>query len=102
MYDFGDSWKHTILVKKFLPRDALASYPLCTGGERHAPPEDCGGVGGFYNLLDILADEQNPEREEWLEWVDGSFDPEFFDPDTVNLEMQKVKQYVKEWLDDTE
>ena len=50
-YDFGDSWEHAIVVEKVLPPAAERVYPACVEGKRHAPPEDCGGVPGFYNLL---------------------------------------------------
>lgn len=28
-YDFGDSWSHSILVEKILPKEPKVSYPLC-------------------------------------------------------------------------
>ena len=55
-YDMGDSWEHGIVLEKRLPADSGTAYPVCTGGERACPPEDCGGIGGFYDLLDALGD----------------------------------------------
>jgi hypothetical protein len=55
-YDMGDSWEHGIVLEKRLPVDPGTAYPVCTGGERACPPEDCGGIGGFYDLLDALGD----------------------------------------------
>ncbi|MEV4345300.1 plasmid pRiA4b ORF-3 family protein [Actinoplanes sp. NPDC049596] len=46
-YDFGDNWEHEILVEKTTPADPTVAYPLCTGGRRAAPPDDCGGVWGY-------------------------------------------------------
>jgi len=43
-YDFGDGWNHQILLKEIVPRDREAKYPICAGGERACPPEDCGGI----------------------------------------------------------
>src|SRR5258708_1799653 len=83
-YDFGDSWEHGIVLEKRLPRDPSLTYPLCTGGQRACPPEDCGGIGGFYNLLDIIGDPNHEEHEEMLEWVDDDYDPEAFSLDDVN------------------
>src|SRR5688572_23378825 len=31
-YDFGDGWRHTVLVEKQLEPDLRLSYPLCIGG----------------------------------------------------------------------
>lgn len=78
-YDFGDDWEHTILVEKVLDRDDTVGYPRCTGGRRAAPPEDCGGVWGYADLTEILADPAHPEHEDRLEWV-GLDDPAQFDP----------------------
>ena len=42
-YDFGDGWKHQLIVEEqFEPRAGVA-YPVCTAGARACPPEDCGG-----------------------------------------------------------
>src|SRR5207244_1288503 len=51
-YDFGDDWDHDIRIEKVLDRDDTATYPRCTGGRRAAPPEDCGGVWGYADLLE--------------------------------------------------
>jgi hypothetical protein len=55
-YDFGDSWEHRIVLEKRLPADPNLTYPLCTGGQRACPPEDCGGIPGFYNLVEAISD----------------------------------------------
>lgn len=53
-YDFGDSWMHEIKLEKILPKEPKMKYPILPEGERACPPEDCGGLGGYYNLLEIL------------------------------------------------
>ena len=83
-YDFGDSWEHSILVEKLLPSEPGLNYPICTGGKRHGPPEDCGGIGGYYNLLEAIHDPEHQEHEEMLEWIGGDFDPEAFSVEDVN------------------
>jgi yecA family protein len=40
-YDFGDGWRHTVTVEAIVEPEPNASYPLCTGGARACPPEDC-------------------------------------------------------------
>jgi hypothetical protein len=83
-YDFGDSWEHSIALEKGLPADPNLTYPLCTGGQRACPPEDCGGIGGFYNLLDVIGDPNHEEHEEMLDWIGDDYDPEAFSLDDVN------------------
>jgi hypothetical protein len=68
LYDFGDSWEHEITVEKVVEREQVA-YPRCTGGRRAAPPEDCGGIGGYSELVGILGDPGHPEHDERLEWL---------------------------------
>ncbi len=78
-YDFGDDWEHIVAIEKTEAQVAGRDYPACVAGARKCPPEDCGGVWGYAELLEILADPDHPEREERLEWVGGDFDPEEFD-----------------------
>jgi len=87
-YDFGDDWEHAIVVEKVLAPDPNLRYPLCTGGKRRGPPEDCGGVPGFYNLLEALADPGHQEHDEMLEWVGGPFDPEDFSVEEINSRLE--------------
>jgi len=83
-YDFGDNWKHTILIEKILPFDDDQDYPVCIKGKRNCPPEDCGGIWGYQNLLEAIGDKNHPEHEELLEWAGGDFDPEEFSLDGIN------------------
>lgn len=82
VYDFGDDWIHEIVVEERVPgtEDRGEALPTLLGGERAAPPEDCGGPGGFADLRAALADPSNPEHAELLAWVDPMFEPERFDP----------------------
>lgn len=55
-YDFGDDWRHDIVVEKITPAEPGVAYPRCTGGRREAPPEDCGGIWAFNEYQAGLAD----------------------------------------------
>ena len=51
-YDFGDGWLHQLLVEKMLsPTEAPGPYPQCLKGKRACPPEDCGGIWGYEDIL---------------------------------------------------
>lgn len=68
LYDFGDGWEVELRVASTL-EDYDKNYPTCTAFEGDAPPEDVGGVGGYLEFLDILADPEHPEYEETVEWA---------------------------------
>lgn len=83
-YDFGDSWEHELLLEKILEPEAGVKYRRCLKGKRDCPPEDCGGIWGYENLLDVIQDPEHPEYEDMMEWLGGEFDPEEFDLEGVN------------------
>jgi hypothetical protein len=55
-------------------------YPVCVEGARACPPEDVGGVWGYEEFLEAIADPEHEDHDELQEWAGGSFDPEAFDP----------------------
>jgi len=91
-YDFGDSWEHQIVVEKILPAEPGGQYPVCLAGIRACPPEDCGGVWGYEELLEVISDPLHEEYESMMEWLGGSFDPEEFDINQVNRVLRRSHQ----------
>lgn len=91
-YDFGDSWRHEITVEKIIPLDNKIDYPICLDGKMNCPPEDCGGVPGYYHLLEILADKNNPERNEMIEWLGEVYNPTYFNLEQINYNLEFVSQ----------
>lgn len=83
-YDLGDGWTHTIDVEEVLPRDRDAPVARCLTGAGACPPEDCGGVWGYAELLEVLAGPPGPELDELRTWLRPGFDPASFDVDAVN------------------
>jgi hypothetical protein len=49
-YDFGNLWQHDLPVEQLVPIAPGTTYPVCIGGARVAPPEDCGGPGAVLDL----------------------------------------------------
>jgi hypothetical protein len=91
-YDFGDQWIHEILLEKVHPFDPAQELPFCLKGKGHCPPEDCGGVWGYFRLREILKNPQHPEYEESLRWVGDAFQPDEFDRDFVNSLLKRWQQ----------
>ena len=91
-YDFGDSWEHRVAVVKVLgPDPAAAEIARCLDGDRACPPEDCGGVWGYADLLKIIRNPRHKEHKTMLEWLGGPFDPEAFDLNKTNTFLRKLK-----------
>lgn len=85
-YDFGDSWCHEVRLSSI--GDYEEDEPLVSfvKGERDCPPEDCGGIWGYRDLLVIYDKKKSHKRltseeKEQLEWyfMDKDFDPDAFD-----------------------
>jgi len=89
-YDFGDSWDHYLSVEEVLPMDNDKPPALCLAGSRACPPEDVGGMGGYENFLNIIRAPNHAEYEDTLRWVGGAFDPEAFDLNAVNQQLQRT------------
>jgi len=91
-YDMGDSWRHQVVVEDVLVESEDTVRPLCLAGERACPPEDCGGVHGYYETLECLRDPDHEEYEKTKTWIEamtgGPFDPDAFDIEAVNRALQ--------------
>jgi hypothetical protein len=92
-YDFGDDWEHDIVVEESRIAAPGETYPVCVAGKGACPPEDCGGVGGYAWLKEILADPSHDEHENMLEWLGldagEDFDPKEFSVTDVNSRLQR-------------
>ena len=83
-YDFGDGWVHVIILEKIGDESMDIKDVTCLAGKNNCPPEDCGGIWGYYNMLDILKDPDHEEYVEYSEWLSDDFDPSYFDIEEVN------------------
>ncbi|MEW6131471.1 MAG: plasmid pRiA4b ORF-3 family protein [Acidobacteriota bacterium] len=89
-YDFGDNWRHEVVVEKLSQIEEGVRYPKCIGGERACPPEDVGGISGYGDFLQAIGDPMDEEHESTLMWVGGAFNPEFFSRDDANAKLWKT------------
>ena len=88
VYDFGDDWEHDLLLESVLLRSPDRLYPLCVAGRRNCPPEDVGGIGGYEDYLEAIADPGHEQHEEMMHWR-GPFDPEAFSIEKINRQLEK-------------
>ncbi len=72
----GADWQHDICVESIRYINPDWPFPIyCLEGVRACPPESCGGVGGFCELLRSLKSETNDGRR---------FEPDCFSLEAVN------------------
>ena len=90
-YDFADVWVHDIALEKIGELEPGVRYPVCLAGERACPPENSGGLEGYYDKLDILKNSEHPAHAETREWM-GDYDPEFFDIDEANKYLSVLRK----------
>ena len=85
VYDFGDDWRHDVIVEEVRDGDEDAEYPAFVDGARRCPPEDVGGTEGFMEFLEAVLDTTHEEHARMLEWCGGTFDPEDIDEQEIRL-----------------
>ena len=99
-YDFGDSWEHDLWLKgtrEYSPEEPRGI--VVVKGTGACPPEDCGGVWGYGELLELSKKKRKTaDDKEQLKWygIDKSFDPEEFDIEFVQDELEGLWYYVTE------
>jgi hypothetical protein len=98
-YDFGDDWGHTITLVDAVDPIEGEAVVACLGVERACPPEDCGGIWGYVEMLESLANPEDPERESYLEWIGGRFNPNAFNLVKVNRELRRLRLVPRQLID---
>lgn len=97
LYDFGDSWAHELVLEESRYFNPVLNAELaCLEGERACPPEDVGGVPGYFEFCKALKDPSHEAHESFLEWSGGDYDSERFDCNTVNWEVMKYLRWSRD------
>lgn len=96
-YDFGDSWEHELVLEDSrYVNPVLRTELACLEGERACPPEDVGGVHGYFEFYNALKDPSHEEHESSVEWSGGDFDSVRFDFESVNRELMKYLRWSRD------
>lgn len=89
VYDFGDYWEHRIMVTNVRAGDPASAYPRYIAGEGAGPPEDCGGIPGFYDLLATRNDPDDPDHAEAVEYL-GDYDPDVIEELPIKYALGRI------------
>ena len=94
IYDFGDSWEHKLQIGNVTDPIPGDLYPSLIEISGRCPPEDVGGVPGYEEFLDAMADTNHPEHTHLREWNGGSFDPSTPPADELRFDVLRL---AKRW-----
>ena len=86
VYDYGDNWGHKIRLEAVSDRPDGVTPVVCIDGRRAGPPEDCGGVHGYEEMLSEAADPTSDEHADAVERMVHYFGGTDFDPSQFNLD----------------
>ncbi|MCX6944735.1 MAG: plasmid pRiA4b ORF-3 family protein [Opitutales bacterium] len=89
-YHFGEGWQIEIKVEKLVAFEKGAPYPVCLAGERAGPPEDCGGLEAFHDMLACIKEPHTELGREWLEWLGPDYDTAACDLVKINKALKKL------------
>jgi hypothetical protein len=91
LYDFGDNWRHEVVLEKIVRVDAAVSKPVCLDGKRRCPPEDVGGPSGYQEFLEVIFEPGHEEFEHYREWARDPVHAEEFDVAAVNKILERMR-----------
>lgn len=89
-YDFGDDWQHEIEIEQTLPAQPGMETPRFVDGQRRCPPEDCGGVPGFKEFLEAMADPNHPEHQAVWNWYGDDYDPDDIEKYIIDIQLDRI------------
>jgi hypothetical protein len=89
-YNFSEGWVVDIRVDKPVQMEKGLRYPHCLSGERAGPPEDCGGIEAFHDMLACLREPETDLGREWREWIGPDYNPEACDVVKINAALRRL------------
>lgn len=88
VYDFGDWWEHTIEIVSIID-NYIGSCPVVTKFKQPSPPDDCGGIYGYYEFLEQYAS-GDKKLKKWAEMQGYSGE---YDIDEINKDMEEALEW---------
>jgi hypothetical protein len=89
-YHLGEGWTVNAVVEEIRPLAKGERSPTCLGGERAGPPEDCGGLEAYHDMLACLTEPSTDLGREWREWVGPEYDPARCDVAAITRGLRKL------------
>lgn len=92
IYDFGDWWEHTIEILNYID-DYEYDYPQVTKFKQASPPDDCGGIDGYYEFLERINDKSDPEYDMMVEWGESQGYHNDYNMDEINEALEEILDF---------
>lgn len=89
-YHYGEGWQVEIVIEQVLEPTKGQPYPSVLAGERAGPPEDCGGVEAYHDMLACIAEPHTELGREWLDWLGPDYDSERCNLEAMNKALKKL------------
>jgi hypothetical protein len=90
VYDMGDYWEHRIVVERMTGFLSDVTYPKFLGGERRCPPEDCGGIPGYYEFMKNVTSKRKDQRAHAVAWYGGPYDADDIGEQTIVAALRRL------------
>ncbi len=91
VYDFGDGWRHSVVMRGRTYEKSMFGQPVCVSGARACPPEDIGGIGGYLELLNAIKTKNQAQLKFFRNWLGYSFNPDDFQSEKLIF----MKTYIR-------
>jgi hypothetical protein len=95
LYDFGDSWLHTVKVEAVAEAGPEVDYPCLLDAEGACPPEDCGGSWGYAHHLEAIADPNHEDHDDTVARLGPGFDPSAVDEAAIRNRLAALASHRK-------
>lgn len=92
IYDFGDWWEHTVEIVNCI-EDYEYDYPRVTKFRQASPPDDCGGIYGYYDFLEQYLDDSDPDHDSMVEWAESQGYHDDYDINEINKIMEGILDF---------
>jgi hypothetical protein len=90
IYDFGDDWRHDVIVEEVRDGEVDTDYPSFVDGERRCPPEDVGNAEGFMEFLEAALIPGHPEHERMMAWYGRRFEFNDIDEQRIRIGLAEL------------
>lgn len=92
-YDLGDDWRHLILCESLMIKPPRTRLPTCIDGAMNHAMENVGGIWGYQEIVNIIANQQNPDYREAVADLQAAFGKRILKYDASAFDPKKIRYF---------